>query len=125
MFRRTINYRYADIFQALYESRNGLRIYTLYSRFDLQPSEAIVFIRTYSNRNIIRRDEALISLTDSGRANIRAIVNELIASASSDEYNYLSSVVRPRKTIYDPYVESHTFSPLQYLGDVDDDITPF
>lgn len=125
MYRRTINYRYADILQALYESRNGLRIYTLYSRFDLLPSEALVFIRQYSNRDIIKRDEAQLSLTDHGRVNIRSIIADLIATASPDKYNYLSSIVRPRKQIYEPYVGSRSFGEYNEWDADDNDITPF
>lgn len=48
-----IKLKYRNVFYSLYQSSKGLLAYTLYSRYNIQPTEAVEFINQYEKEGII------------------------------------------------------------------------
>lgn len=49
-----IKLKYRNVFYSLYQSSKGLLAYTLYSRYNIQPTEAVEFINQYEKRVLLR-----------------------------------------------------------------------
>lgn len=74
-----IKLKYRKVFYDLYKSSKGLLAYTLYKRYNVQPTDAIEFINQYVKQGIITiDDEQRICLTSSGRNQIEKLLKELI-----------------------------------------------
>ncbi len=101
-----ISRKYKDIFYGLYVSSKGLLAYTLYSRYALEPSDAIDFIDRYVREGIISVDKnQRISLTSKGRAEIIPILN-ILASTDYNECNNYLCKIKSDKTlkVFEPYL---------------------
>ena len=53
-----IKLKYREVFNDLYRSEKGLMAFTLYSRYNIPPSEAVEFINYYENLEIISIDQS-------------------------------------------------------------------
>lgn len=89
-----INSKLKKVFIDLYSSDSGLLVYTLYSRYGLEPSEAIEFIRKYKTERAIAVDENdRIRLTPEGKEKVVSLLGSLDAQReSSIDYSYLHSI---------------------------------
>lgn len=88
-----ISRKYKKVFSDLYASDNGLLFYTLYSRYGIEPSEAIDFTTKYESEDIIMVDENdRIRLTSEGKKKIVSLLKNLDAQSDRIRYSYLQSV---------------------------------
>lgn len=105
-----IKRKYRKVFYDLYKSSNGLYAYTLYSRYNIQPSEVIEFINKYERAEIISvNDEQRIYLTHKGREELTSVVSKLVET-DSIESSYVS-LIKTNEVInlYEPYLPDRGF----------------
>lgn len=87
-----IKRNYYKIFESLYYSNNGLLAYTLYSRFRLQPTEAIDFIDKYKEEGIFSVDDDYrICLTRKGIDNFLSIRHNVFTHDERIDQDIVSS----------------------------------
>ena len=101
-----INQKYRAVFYDLYATPKGLFAYTLYSRYDIKPSEAMVFMDKYAKEGIITVDNnQCISLTKKGKETIIHVLNRPISIVQDENNSYLSRI-KSDETIkaYEPYL---------------------
>lgn len=106
-----IKSKYREIFNDLYRSEKGLMAFTLYGRYNIQPSEAVEFINYYADLEIISIDsEQRIKLTSKGRNEILGILNKIGKSNMPTHSSYLS-MIKSGETIsvYEPYLPDRRF----------------
>ena len=85
-----IKFKYREVFNDLYRSEKGLMAFTLYSRYNIPPSEAVEFINYYENLEIISIDgEQRIKLTSKGKNEILGILNKIGKSNISTNSSYV------------------------------------
>ena len=106
-----IKCKHREVFNDLYKSENGLMAFTLYSRYNIQPSEAVAFINYYEKLDIISIDsEQRIKLTSKGRNEILGILNKLGKSTTSPQVSYLRMIQSDETiSLYEPYLPDRTF----------------
>lgn len=105
-----IELKYRKVFYDLYKSDKGLLAYTLYNRFNIQPTDAIEFIRKYVELGVITIDgEQRICLTPIGRNKIDILLNELVHKGTQCS-DYLQ-VIKLNETIepFEPYLPDKNF----------------
>lgn len=105
-----IRLKYRKVFYDLYKSSKGLLAYTLYSRYSVQPTEAIEFINQYVKQGIISiDDEQRLCLTQEGRNKIHILLNELIPT-TRESTNYFNDI-KSYETIeiFEPYLPDVSF----------------
>jgi hypothetical protein len=105
-----IKLKYRKIFLDLFDSEKGLFAYTLYSRYAVQPSEAIDFIDIYKKDGIISIDEEQrIKLTAKGRGKINVILNKLVPK-QREKASYISELkLKESIGIFEPYLPDIQF----------------
>lgn len=106
-----IKFRHREVFNDLYKSERGLMAFTLYSRYNIQPSEAVAFINYYEKLDIISVDsEQRIKLTPKGKNEILGILNKLEKSTMSPQASYLSMIKNSETiSLYEPYLPDRIF----------------
>ena len=105
-----IKLKYKKVFYDLYKSSKGLLAYTLYKRYNVQPTDAIEFINQYVKQGIITiDDEQRICLTSSGRNQIEKLLKELIPE-KTQSLGYLDSIkLNETIRIFEPYLPNIDF----------------
>lgn len=120
-----ISNKYKKVLSDLYSSEGGLLVYTLYSRYGVEPSEAIDFIRHYQAEEIITVDDNdRIRLTSGGKKKIVSLLKDLDIRGDIMNYSYLQSVktgtsIRP----FAPYLPTIEFYE-RYNKDKEKDDVP-
>ena len=106
-----IKSKYREVFNDLYRSEKGLLAFTLYSRYNIQPSEAVEFINYYAGLELISIDkEQRIKLTSKGRDEILGILNKIRMSNISTHSSYLSMIESDETiSLYEPYLPDRRF----------------
>ena len=106
-----IKLKYREVFNDLYKNERGLMSFTLYSRYNIQPSEAVEFINYYENLGIISVDsEQRIKLTSIGKNEILGILNKIRKSNTSTCSSYKSRMKSDEKiSLYEPYLPNRGF----------------
>lgn len=102
---------YRAVFNDLFQSPQGLQPYTLYSRYGLQPDDAVDFILKYKADDIISiSDDNKLSLTPKGRKCINQVIYSIPIFAPRDkDYNISYRPCSPREDIFEPFVPSSKF----------------
>lgn len=103
--------KYMDVFYSLYQSSKGLLAYTLYSRYNIQPADAVEFVNQYEKQGIITiDDEQRICLTSEGRNKINIILKNL-ESKLEHKQNYYLKTIKSSDTIeiFEPYLPDVSF----------------
>lgn len=105
-----IKLKYRNVFYSLYQSSKGLLAYTLYSRYNIQPTEAVEFINQYEKEGIITIDnEQRICLTPKGRNEISTILNGLKIKFEQKSHYYESIKSNDTIVIFEPYLPDINF----------------
>lgn len=106
-----IKFKYREVFNDLYRSEKGLMAFTLYGRYNIQPSEAVEFINYYTDLEIISIDsEQRIKLTSKGRNEILGILNKIGKSNMPTHSSYLSMIKSDETiSVYEPYLPDRRF----------------
>lgn len=106
----TINSKNKQVLIDLFSSSRGLYAYTLYSRYDLTPSEALFFMEEFKDKGVIEVDqENRICMTKEGRKQIIALINN--ANCSLDQKGIFLEQYRSIKSIEinEPYLPNDIF----------------
>lgn len=102
-----IRYKYKQILENLYVSKEGLQLYTINRRFNITPSRLIEFINRFSTSGIIAvEDGSTVLLTDNGRRNFHKIIPELYKDWSFCNESYLQERLFKPTEKYSPYIPS-------------------
>lgn len=107
-----IKLKYRNVFCSLYQSSKGLLAYTLYSRYNIQPTEAVEFINQYEKQGIITiDDEQRICLTSEGRNKIDIILKDLESKLEHKLHYYYFKTIKSSDTIeiFEPYLPDVSF----------------
>ena len=106
-----IKLKYREVFNDLYRSEKGLMAFTLYSRYNIPPSEAVEFINYYENLEIISIDgEQRIKLTSKGKNEILGILNKIGISNISTNSSYLTMIKSDENiNLFEPYLPDRRF----------------
>ena len=106
-----IKLKYREVFNDLYRSEKGLMAFTLYSRYNIPPSEAVEFINYYENLEIISIDgEQRIKLTSKGKNEILGILNKIGKSNMPINSSYLTMIKSDENiSLYEPYLPDRQF----------------
>lgn len=56
-----------NLLRDLYESTNGLFVFTFYTRYSIEPEEMVYFIEKYTKKGIIEYENDRLCLTNEGR----------------------------------------------------------
>lgn len=94
----------------LFSSPRGLYAYTLYGRYGLTPSEALLFMEEYKNKGVIQVDlENRICMTKEGRKQIMALINN--ANHTINQAESFLEQFRSAKSIdiNEPYLPDEIF----------------
>lgn len=105
-----IKIKYRSIFKDLYQSNKGLLAYTLYSRYGIEPTEAIDFVSYYEKEGILLIDsEQRLTLTEKGKEAFLSILNKLVVNEPKHN-EYLESImmIEPMP-INEPYLPDKSF----------------
>lgn len=102
-----IKFRYKQLLENLYSSKDGLQLYTIHRRFNMKPSLVIDFINEYSSKGIISiRDESSVELTAKGRDNFRKTISDLLEDEAAFGSGYLAKRLYIPMDKYSPYIPS-------------------
>lgn len=100
-----IRFKYKQILDNLYASRDGLQLFTIYRRFNLAPSRVVDFVNEFTASDIISIDDSTtVSLTSKGRDNIRQIISDLFKDGDFFSSTYLEKRKYIPMGLYDPYI---------------------
>lgn len=102
-----IRYKYKQILENLFVSKEGLQLYTINRRFNITPSRLVDFINEFSASGVIRVDDATtVTLTDKGRGNFLKIIPDLFKDTDFLNESYLKKkLLKPMEKYY-PYIPS-------------------
>lgn len=99
-----------NVLSDLYASRDGLLAFTLYSRYDMSPSDTLTFIKTYKSDGFIAvDDDKRLRLTEKGKHEISNLLSNLKKYKTKSENNksnsFLDSILS-EETIqpFEPYL---------------------
>ena len=91
------------ILSDLYESVDGLFVFTLYSRYKIEPDEIFLFIDKYLKKEILKYENDKLSLTDLGKNTI--LKNEIAISKSGGKFSNIPEIYKRGKIdINSPYL---------------------
>lgn len=66
------------IFKDLYKNKNGLFLFTFYSRYKIEPDQIAVFIKKYNERELLFLKDDKVFLTEKGKKFVLTSFNLLI-----------------------------------------------
>lgn len=105
-----INSKQRRVFTDLFASTTGLLVYTLYSRYRLEPSEAVEFIHHYQQDGIISIDaNNRLQLTLKGRESIGNILDKIISSKEVESDYFDEQKVGNPLALFEPFLPDVSF----------------
>lgn len=106
MYKKDIRFEYRDILKTLFESQNGLQVFSLYSKLGIEPEVILGFIDKYAPQGFINvtDKDTRISLSEKGRTVCQNEIKELEQSAGFAQDSFLWKLRFPAINKYEPYV---------------------